>query len=90
MAAVPITVPSAGESISEGILSRWLKPDGSAVKSGDPIFEIETDKASAIVPAPSAGTLKHAVARLSPSKHAVARFRPSKQRQRPDRQRRAS
>jgi 2-oxoglutarate dehydrogenase E2 component (dihydrolipoamide succinyltransferase) len=61
MAAVPITVPPAGESISEGILSRWLKPDGSAVKAGDPLFEVETDKASTVVPAPSAGTLKHAV-----------------------------
>ncbi len=62
MAAVPITVPSVGESISEGILSRWLKPDGSAVKANEPLFELETDKASTVVPAPSAGTLKHAVA----------------------------
>jgi 2-oxoglutarate dehydrogenase E2 component (dihydrolipoamide succinyltransferase) len=62
MAAVPITVPSVGESIAEGILSRWLKPDGSSVKAGDPLFELETDKASTVVPAPAAGTLKASVA----------------------------
>ena len=58
MPAVPITVPGVGESITEGILSRWLKPDGSAVKEGDPLFELETDKASTVVPAASAGVLK--------------------------------
>ncbi len=52
MAAVPITVPGVGESITEGILSRWLKADGSLVKAGEPLFELETDKASNVVPAP--------------------------------------
>jgi 2-oxoglutarate dehydrogenase E2 component (dihydrolipoamide succinyltransferase) len=58
MPAVPITVPGVGESITEGILSRWLKPDGAAVKEGEPLFELETDKASAPVPAPASGVLK--------------------------------
>ncbi len=40
MAAVPITVPGVGESITEGILARWLKPDGSLVKAGEPLFEL--------------------------------------------------
>jgi 2-oxoglutarate dehydrogenase E2 component (dihydrolipoamide succinyltransferase) len=62
MAAVPITVPSVGESISEGILSSWLKPDGASVKAGDPLFELETDKTNQVVVATAAGTLKHAVA----------------------------
>ncbi|HEV3164400.1 MAG TPA: 2-oxoglutarate dehydrogenase complex dihydrolipoyllysine-residue succinyltransferase [Isosphaeraceae bacterium] len=62
MAAVPIKVPSVGESISEGILSRWLKPDGAAVKAGEPLYELETDKASNVVPADASGTLKIAVA----------------------------
>ena len=56
--AVPITVPSVGESISEGILSRWLKADGESVQAGEPLFELETDKASSVVPAPSSGVLK--------------------------------
>jgi 2-oxoglutarate dehydrogenase E2 component (dihydrolipoamide succinyltransferase) len=58
MPAVPITVPGVGESISEGILARWLKKDGSAVKTGEPLFELETDKASNVVPAASSGVLK--------------------------------
>lgn len=62
MPAVPITVPGVGESISEGILSRWLKPDGAAVKAGEPLFELETDKASNVVPASIAGVLKIGVA----------------------------
>jgi 2-oxoglutarate dehydrogenase E2 component (dihydrolipoamide succinyltransferase) len=57
MAAVPITVPGVGESITEGILSKWLKPDGSLVQAGEPLFELETDKATSVVPAPAAGVL---------------------------------
>ena len=56
--AVAITVPSVGESISEGILARWLKADGESVNAGDPLFELETDKASSVVPASSSGVLK--------------------------------
>ncbi len=62
MAVVPVTVPSVGESISEGILARWLKADGQAVASGEPLFELETDKASSIVPAAIAGVLSIKVA----------------------------
>jgi 2-oxoglutarate dehydrogenase E2 component (dihydrolipoamide succinyltransferase) len=58
MAAVPIHVPGVGESITEGILARWLKPDGASVAAGDALFEFETDKASNVIPAESAGTLK--------------------------------
>ncbi len=62
MSAVAIKVPGVGESITEGILARWLKPDGSAVKQGEPLFELETDKASNVVAATAAGVLKIAVA----------------------------
>ncbi len=58
MAVVPIKVPKVSESISEGILASWLKPDGSVVKAGEPLYELETDKASQVFIAPSAGTLK--------------------------------
>lgn len=61
MAAVEVKVPSAGESVTEGILSRWLKPDGSQIKSGEPLFEVETDKATTDVPAPADGVLKISV-----------------------------
>jgi 2-oxoglutarate dehydrogenase E2 component (dihydrolipoamide succinyltransferase) len=62
MPAVPITVPGVGESITEGILSRWLKPDGAAVKAGEPLFELETDKASNVITASASGVLKVNVA----------------------------
>jgi 2-oxoglutarate dehydrogenase E2 component (dihydrolipoamide succinyltransferase) len=58
MARVPITVPGVGESITEGILARWLKADGAPVQAGEPLFELETDKASSVVPAPAPGVLK--------------------------------
>jgi 2-oxoglutarate dehydrogenase E2 component (dihydrolipoamide succinyltransferase) len=58
MAIVSIVIPGVGESITEGILAKWLKPNGSAVKAGEPLFELETDKASNVIPAPAAGTLK--------------------------------
>jgi 2-oxoglutarate dehydrogenase E2 component (dihydrolipoamide succinyltransferase) len=62
MASVSIKVPSVGESITEGILARWLKPDGARVEAGEPLFELETDKASSVVPAPGSGVLKIGVA----------------------------
>ncbi len=62
MAALQINVPGVGESITEGTLVRWLKSDGTAVKAGEPLFELETDKASNVVPASASGVLKVAVA----------------------------
>jgi 2-oxoglutarate dehydrogenase E2 component (dihydrolipoamide succinyltransferase) len=60
--AVELKVPSVGESITEGTLARWLKPDGAAVQANEPVLELETDKASQEVAAPVAGVLKHAAA----------------------------
>src|SRR4051812_20888924 len=59
---VAIKVPSVGESITEGTIARWLKKDGAAVKAQEPLFELETDKATTAVPAPADGTLHITVA----------------------------
>ena len=56
---IEIKVPSVGESITEGRIARWLKPDGSAVKRDEMVCELETDKATAEVPAPADGVLRH-------------------------------
>jgi 2-oxoglutarate dehydrogenase E2 component (dihydrolipoamide succinyltransferase) len=56
--AVEVKVPSVGESITEGTIARWLKQDGAGVRSGDPLFELETDKATTEVPAQASGRLK--------------------------------
>ena len=53
-----VKVPAAGESITEGTLNRWLKPDGAYVKVDEPLFELGTDKATQEVAAPVAGVLK--------------------------------
>jgi 2-oxoglutarate dehydrogenase E2 component (dihydrolipoamide succinyltransferase) len=55
---VEIKVPSAGESVTEAILARWLKKDGEYVKADEAVVEMETDKASQEIPAPAAGTLR--------------------------------
>src|SRR5947208_484761 len=54
---VAIKVPSVGESVSEGTLARWLKKEGTYVKTGEPVLELETEKATTEVPAPASGVL---------------------------------
>jgi len=52
-----IKVPSVGESITEGVLSRWFKKNGELVKVNEPLFEVETEKATTEVVAPQTGVL---------------------------------
>jgi 2-oxoglutarate dehydrogenase E2 component (dihydrolipoamide succinyltransferase) len=54
-----LLVPSMGESVTEGRITRWIKPTGSFVRRDEPVCEVETDKASVEVPAPSDGVLTH-------------------------------
>src|SRR5438874_5482664 len=54
---VEIKVPSVGESITEGTIARWIKNDGEQVQQDEPIFELETEKATQEIPAPAAGVL---------------------------------
>jgi 2-oxoglutarate dehydrogenase E2 component (dihydrolipoamide succinyltransferase) len=58
MAVKEVTVPRAGESITEGTINRWLKPDGAYVQVDEPLFELGTDKATQDVPSPFAGILR--------------------------------
>jgi pyruvate dehydrogenase E2 component (dihydrolipoamide acetyltransferase) len=52
-----ILMPQLGETVAEGKITKWFKSAGDAVKPGDNLFEIETDKVSMEVPATSAGIL---------------------------------
>src|SRR5882762_9995314 len=52
-----VLMPQLGETVAEGKISKWFVAAGDAVKPGDNLFEIETDKVSMEVPAISAGTL---------------------------------
>jgi multifunctional 2-oxoglutarate metabolism enzyme len=51
-----------GESVSEGIVSRWLKAVGDTVDEGEPLVEVTTDKVDVEVPAPATGRLTEIVA----------------------------
>jgi len=55
--SVEILMPALSPTMEEGTLSRWLKKEGDAVKSGDIIAEIETDKATMEVEAVDEGVL---------------------------------
>ncbi|MEZ5789955.1 MAG: 2-oxoglutarate dehydrogenase complex dihydrolipoyllysine-residue succinyltransferase [Nitratireductor sp.] len=55
--ATEIRVPTLGESVAEATVGKWLKKPGEAVKADEPIVELETDKVSVEIPAPSDGTL---------------------------------
>ncbi|MFM2281266.1 MAG: hypothetical protein RLZZ444_3497 [Pseudomonadota bacterium] len=54
---IEILMPALSPTMEEGTLSKWLKGEGDAVKSGDVIAEIETDKATMEVEAVDEGTI---------------------------------
>ncbi|MFZ1427720.1 MAG: pyruvate dehydrogenase complex E1 component subunit beta [Geminicoccaceae bacterium] len=53
----PILMPALSPTMTEGNLARWVKQEGDAVRSGDVLAEIETDKATMEVEAVDEGTL---------------------------------
>ena len=55
--SVELIVPTLGESITEATVSKWLKKIGESFEADEPLVEIETDKITVEVPAPSAGVL---------------------------------
>lgn len=55
--AYEIRVPSLGKSIVEATVARWLKREGEAVATGEPVVELETDKVNLEVAADQSGVL---------------------------------
>ncbi|MDB5565228.1 MAG: pyruvate dehydrogenase complex component subunit beta, partial [Tardiphaga sp.] len=55
--AIQVLMPALSPTMEKGNLSKWLKKEGEAIKSGDVIAEIETDKATMEVEATDEGTL---------------------------------
>ena len=55
--SVEIIMPKAGMSMEEGTIIKWLKEEGEAIKEGEPIVEILTDKVNMEVEAESSGYL---------------------------------
>ena len=61
--ATEIRVPTLGESVSEATIGKWFKKAGEAVKADEPLVELETDKVTLEVNAPSSGVLGEIVAK---------------------------
>src|SRR5215468_3959934 len=58
-----IRVPTLGESVTEATIGRWFKQASEAVAVDEPLVELETDKVTIEVPAPSAGVLSDIAAK---------------------------
>src|SRR5215203_5106837 len=61
--ATDIRVPTLGESVTEATIGRWFKKPGEPVKADEPLVELETDKVTLEVNAPTAGVLGDIVAK---------------------------
>jgi 2-oxoglutarate dehydrogenase E2 component (dihydrolipoamide succinyltransferase) len=60
--ATEIRVPTLGESITEATVGKWFKKAGESVKADEPLVELETDKVTLEVNAPSSGVLSEIAA----------------------------
>src|SRR3984957_14884012 len=60
--AIEIRVPTLGESITEAPVGKWFKKAGEPVHADEPLVELETDKVTLEVNAPSPGVLSEIVA----------------------------
>jgi pyruvate dehydrogenase E2 component (dihydrolipoamide acetyltransferase) len=49
--------PDIGEGLTEGEIVRWLVKEGDEIKEGQPLVEVETDKALAEIPSPKTGVI---------------------------------
>ncbi len=52
-----VTLPSLGESVTEGIITQWFKKVGDVVARDEALFEVSTDKVDSEMPSPFAGVL---------------------------------
>jgi 2-oxoglutarate dehydrogenase E2 component (dihydrolipoamide succinyltransferase) len=57
-----VTLPSLGESVTEGIITQWFKKVGDVVARDEPLFEVSTDKVDSEMPSPAAGVLTQILA----------------------------
>lgn len=55
--ATDVIMPALGMSQEKGKILKWLKREGESVSKGEPLMEIETDKATVEVEAPATGIL---------------------------------
>lgn len=80
--SIELIIPPLGESISEAVVAKWLKPVGAKVNVDDPLAELETDKVTVTLPAPSAGVLVEQLVQVGASVRvgaSIGRIDPSAQ-----------
>ena len=56
--SLEVKIPAVGESVTSGVISAWLKNEGDAVKRGDALLTLDTDKVSTEITADADGTLR--------------------------------
>jgi pyruvate dehydrogenase E2 component (dihydrolipoamide acetyltransferase) len=61
--ATEVIMPALGVAQQTGTLLKWLKAEGQSVSKGEPLMEVETDKATVEIEAAASGILKHVTAR---------------------------
>ena len=64
--ATEIVVPALGESVTTATVARWMKQQGEPVAADEPLVELETDKVTVEVNAPSAGVLTRSACPKAP------------------------
>jgi pyruvate dehydrogenase E2 component (dihydrolipoamide acetyltransferase) len=60
--ATDVIMPALGMAQEKGTLVNWLKAEGDSVKKGEPLMEVETDKAAVEIEAPASGILANVTA----------------------------
>src|SRR5258706_11694456 len=60
--ATEVIMPALGMAQEKGTLLNWLKAEGDPVKKGEPLMEVETDKATVEIEAPATGILSDVTA----------------------------
>lgn len=55
--AKEVVMPQLGESVDEGMISRWLKKEGESIEEMEPLLEVNTDKVDTEIPSPASGTI---------------------------------
>ena len=58
-----VIMPQLGETVAEGVVTRWYKKVGDAVKADETLFDVETDKVSTEIPAPVGGVVAEILVR---------------------------
>lgn len=57
MPTTQVLMPQLGESVVEGVVSKWLKQEGDRIEEFEPLLEVNTDKVDTEIPAPASGVV---------------------------------